>query len=148
MTTVNEPTFPRLYSRQQSTQTCSLEDLKNYLTILHINNIYFYSYYMFLLQVHLIKFINHFPAYSQTFINTQPWPINIWSIKDPTIKGFGYRHLCGLTHNAEDALTTEGSHTLSSPNLEHWQGQFWSWWWKLLVSSVPAPTPWNKYPDI
>lgn len=82
--------------------------------------------------------------------HTQPWPINIWTIKDPTLKGVGHRRACGLTHGAGGNLDRQGYINywgLSPPpssNLEHRQRQFWSRWWKLLVSSVPAPNPWNN----
>lgn len=31
--------------------------------------------------------------------HTQPWPVNIWAIKDPTLKSVGHRRACGLKHS-------------------------------------------------
>ncbi len=54
------------------------------------------------------RFSPSFSAHSQTYIHTQPWPINIWAIKDPTLKGVGHRRACGLTHGAGGNLHRQG----------------------------------------
>lgn len=43
-----------------------------------------------------------------TNTHTQPWPINISAIKDPTLKGVGHRRACGLTHGAGGSLDRQG----------------------------------------
>lgn len=90
----------------------------------------------------VVAFFHTFsPLSTPTKMLTQPRPINIWAIKDPTPKGAGHRRLRGLTQDAQGNLDRQGhfNHEASS-NLEHKQRQLWPRWWKLLVSSVPAPT--------
>lgn len=109
------------------------------------------SYRFYSLPLHQLI---HPPTHFNT--HTQPCPINIWTIKDPTLKGVGHRRSWGPPHTAEGNLECQGycnykrltSHNpfppslLLLPNLEHRQRQAWSNW-KLLVSSVPTPISWT-----